>query len=104
MFGIGRKYMLEQFLDGVNPIDTAWALLGEVRNYPFSGTTARENPYQLLSAMLTHALTPDEVAVDIIAAAIDPLHDPEHSIYENFERLTRYYFNMFVMGIISLGF
>jgi hypothetical protein len=96
-------FTMEQFL-GVNPIDMARALLEEIRDYPFSGTTACENPYQLLSAVLTHALTPNDVAYNIIVAVLNPLLDPECSMYENFERLTRYYFNMFVMGIISLGF
>jgi hypothetical protein len=91
---------MEQYLDGINPIEVARALLGEVRTYPFSGATPREQPYQLLSAMLTHALTPDEIAVNIIAAAISPDHD----IYFNLQSLTRYFFNMFVMDIISLGF
>jgi hypothetical protein len=53
--------------------------------------------------MLTHALTPNGIAYDIIVAVLNPLLDPERSMYENFERLTRYYFNMFVMGIISLA-
>ena len=90
---------MEQYLNGNNPIEVARALLAEVRDHPFSGTTPREQPYQLLSAMLTHALTPYEIAVDIIAAAISLNHD----IYFNLQSLTQYYFNMFVMGIISLG-
>ena len=91
---------MEQFLNGIDPIDLAWALLGQVRNYSFSGTTPRQQPYQLLSAMLTYALTPGEIADDIIAAAMSTNHD----IYINLQNLTNYYFNMFVMGIISLGF
>jgi hypothetical protein len=91
---------VEQYLDGLNPIHVAWALLRDVRNHTFSGTSLREQPYQMLSAMLTHAVTPDVIAVDIIAAAISPDND----VYINLQNLTQFYFNMFVMGIISLGF
>jgi hypothetical protein len=91
---------MEQYLDGIDAIELAWALLERVRDYPFAGPTPRQQPYQLLSAMLTHALTPYEIAVAIIVAAISANHD----IYFNLRNLTDYYFNMFVMGIISLGF
>ena len=92
---------LEQYLNGIDAIELAWALLERVRDYPFADPVPRQQPYQLLSAMLTHALTLYEIAVDIIVAGISENHD----IYFNLRNLADYYFNMFVMGItVSLGF
>ena len=83
----------------VPAIDLAWALLREIQPYPYPNRTPNEDPYTLLSALLTHALTPS--AEDIIATALHPVED----LYVNMEKLTDYYTNsLLVVSIISLWF
>jgi len=88
-------------METVTQMDLARALLDLVRLRAFPNRThPRQDPYTLLSALLSNALTPTAIAADIIATAIH-----RDDFYDNIERLTDYYANsLLVMGIISLGF
>jgi hypothetical protein len=88
-------------METVAQIDLARALLELVRLHTFPHRThPRQDPYTLLSALLSNALTPSAIADDIIATA-----SHRNDFYDNMEYLTDYYANsLLVMTIISLGF